>query len=139
MLKTGDEIVVKGEGMWRRGETGDLVLKVEVEMPDEAWALKLAEKCKASELESLLPRKRDARALDEPDEVDDVQVDRVRDAGAKEEEEQDVRFVTWPSTFSDRCANTYNTQERYHTGRGATYSDDDHEYETDGQPTCHQQ
>ena len=87
VLKTGDEIVIKNEGMWRRGETGDLVLTIEVEMPDEHWALKLAEKCKVGELENLLPRKRDARVLDEPDEVEDVEIDRVREAGAKDEHE----------------------------------------------------
>ncbi|KAK4698222.1 hypothetical protein P7C70_g8060, partial [Phenoliferia sp. Uapishka_3] len=57
VLKSGDLVVVKGEGLWRKGERGDLVLKVEVEMPSKDWATSLGS-TKLKQLESLLPPKR---------------------------------------------------------------------------------
>lgn len=60
--------------MWRKGEKGDLVLRVEVEMPDQEWALKLRGEGGVSLLEGLLPSKReDVQAPEETDEVELVE------------------------------------------------------------------
>lgn len=78
VLKTGDEVVVKGEGMWRRGEKGDLIIKVEVEMPNEAWAMGLKERKRVEALEKLLPSKREDLKMKEGEEVEEVElVERV--------------------------------------------------------------
>jgi DnaJ-class molecular chaperone len=42
VLKAGDLVVIKGEGLWRKGERGDLICKVEVEMPGADWAAGLS-------------------------------------------------------------------------------------------------
>lgn len=42
VLKSGDLVVIKGEGLWRKGERGDLICKVEVEMPSADWAAGLS-------------------------------------------------------------------------------------------------
>lgn len=38
MLKSGDQVVIEGEGWWKGGARGDLVCRIEVEMPGEGWA-----------------------------------------------------------------------------------------------------
>lgn len=38
VLKTDDEVCIKGAGMWRKGSSGDLICKIEVEMPGDDWA-----------------------------------------------------------------------------------------------------
>lgn len=38
MLKSGDEVVIEGEGWWRGAARRDLVCRIEVEMPGEGWA-----------------------------------------------------------------------------------------------------
>lgn len=43
VLKSGDELRIKGEGMMHKGEKGDLLLLVEVEAPTETWAKNLGE------------------------------------------------------------------------------------------------
>ncbi|KAL8277563.1 hypothetical protein RQP46_009995 [Phenoliferia psychrophenolica] len=71
VLKTGDLVVIKGEGLWRKGERGDLVCKVEVEMPGADWAAGLGPQ-KLEQLANLLPPKRadiEHNAM-ETDEVD---------------------------------------------------------------------
>ncbi|GAA5863629.1 hypothetical protein JCM8547_003673 [Rhodosporidiobolus lusitaniae] len=87
VLKSGDEVVVKDEGMLRKGRKGDLILKVEVESPDEAWAMRLAEMGGVDTLRGLLPSRRQdltATAVQEGKETDEVElVDKVE----KQEEE----------------------------------------------------
>lgn len=38
ILKSGDEVCVKEEGMWKSGRKGLLRIKLEVEMPGKEWA-----------------------------------------------------------------------------------------------------
>lgn len=59
VLKTGDEVVIEHEGMWRRGDTGHLVVKIEVESPSEEWAMGLAERGGVDTLRGLLPPRRE--------------------------------------------------------------------------------
>ncbi|GAA5820976.1 hypothetical protein JCM11251_001902 [Rhodosporidiobolus azoricus] len=86
VLKTGDEVVVKGEGMWRKGKQGDLIVKIEVETPSERWAMELAEKGGIDTLRGLLPPRRPDVAdqvVKEGKEIDEVElvakVDRPED------------------------------------------------------------
>ncbi|CEQ42068.1 SPOSA6832_03837, partial [Sporobolomyces salmonicolor] len=115
VLKTGDEVVVKGEGMWRKGERGDLVLRVEVEMPDERWAMGLAERGGTEVLRGLLPPRREDLSPKEEEkggEVDEVEL---------VEKKEDVDDEGW-----------------YH-GAGRPTDDDDDDDEFGGQPGCQQQ
>jgi hypothetical protein len=93
VLKTGDEVVVKGEGMWRKGRQGDLILKIEVETPTEEWAYQLAEKGGIDTLRGLLPPRRQdvgASAVAEGKETDEVVLEEKKER--VEDEEQWVRF-----------------------------------------------
>lgn len=58
-MKTGDQVQISREGMWRKGETGDLIVKIEVEMPREEWAMGLAERGGVDTLRGLLPPRRE--------------------------------------------------------------------------------
>lgn len=92
VLKTGDEVVVPGEGMWRKGEKGDLVLKIEVAMPDEQWAMGLAEKGGVDTLRGLLPPRRPdlVNTVEEGKDVDDVALEEKKDS--EDDDEQWVRL-----------------------------------------------
>ncbi|SCV74637.1 BQ2448_7666 [Microbotryum intermedium] len=73
VLKTGDKVLVKGEGMWKQGEVGHLVLEIEVEMPNEAWAMKIRDEKRAlDELERLLPNKR--QDVEHPENTSEVKL-----------------------------------------------------------------
>lgn len=50
VLKSGDWVIVKEEGMWKNGIRGDMWLKVEVEVPNDRWAM-----CLTAEQVSLDP------------------------------------------------------------------------------------
>lgn len=92
VLKGGDEVVVPGEGMWRAGRRGDLVLRVEVAMPDEQWAMGLAERGGVETLRGLLPPRRPDLAkvvVEEGKETDEVELEEKKEQ--PEEEEQWVR------------------------------------------------
>ncbi|GJN94447.1 hypothetical protein Rhopal_007527-T1 [Rhodotorula paludigena] len=111
VLKSGDEVVVPGEGMWRKGNQGDLLVKIEVAMPDEQWAMGLAEKGSVDVLRGLLPPRRpdlERMAVGEGKETDEVELAEKQER--PEEEEQ------W-----------------YH-GTGRPYDED-----AEGQPGCQQQ
>ncbi|TNY19315.1 hypothetical protein DMC30DRAFT_448066 [Rhodotorula diobovata] len=89
VLKGGDEVVVPGEGMWRAGRRGDLVLRVEVAMPDEQWAMGLAERGGVETLRGLLPPRRPDLAkvvVEEGKETDEVELEEKKEQ--PEEEEQ---------------------------------------------------
>ncbi|BGP03620.1 protein of heat shock protein DnaJ family [Rhodotorula toruloides] len=88
VLKTGDEVVVPGEGMWRKGEKGDLVLKIEVAMPDEQWAMGLAEKGGVDTLRGLLPPRRPdlVNIVEDGKDVDDVTLEEKKDSADDEEQ-----------------------------------------------------
>lgn len=88
VLKTGDEMVVKGEGMWRKGRQGDLILKIEVETPTEQWAMGLAEKGGVDTLRGLLPPRRPDLAevcVQEGKETDDVELEEKQERAEEEE------------------------------------------------------
>jgi len=92
VLKTGDEVVVPGEGMWRHGARGDLLVRVEVAMPDEQWAMGLADKGGVETLRGLLPPRRPDLGrvvVEEGKETDEVELEEKRDR--PEDEEQWVR------------------------------------------------
>lgn len=91
VLKTGDEVMVSHEGMWRKGETGDLVVKVEVEMPSEEWAMGLAERGGVDTLRGLMPpRREDLSRFEERKggEVEEVVLEEVK------EREEDESWVS---------------------------------------------
>ncbi|GAA6037514.1 hypothetical protein JCM8097_008229 [Rhodosporidiobolus ruineniae] len=82
VLKTGDEVVVKSEGMWRKGHSGDLVVKIEVETPSEQWAMDLAEKGGIDTLRGLLPPRRPDLAemvVKEGKETDEVELEEKKE------------------------------------------------------------
>ena len=86
VLKDGDEVSVSGEGMWRKGETGELVLKVEVEMPGEEWAMGLTERGGVDTLRGLLPpRREDLTKLEEGKEVEQVVLEERKDRNEQDE------------------------------------------------------
>ncbi|GAA5936436.1 hypothetical protein JCM3775_000820 [Rhodotorula graminis] len=89
VLKSGDEVVVPGEGMWRRGARGDLLLRVEVAMPDEQWAMGLAERGGVETLRGLLPPRRPDLGrvvVEEGKETDEVELEDKRDKPEDEEQ-----------------------------------------------------
>ncbi|GAA5985479.1 hypothetical protein JCM5350_004012 [Sporobolomyces pararoseus] len=114
VLKTGDEVMISHEGMWRKGETGDLIVKIEVEMPGEEWAMGLAERGGVDTLRGLLPPRREDLTKSEL-EKEGREVDEVELVERREPEED---------------------QSWYHGNGRATDEDD---YEGSGQPGCHQQ
>ncbi|KAM0789755.1 hypothetical protein ACM66B_006610 [Microbotryomycetes sp. NB124-2] len=81
VFQTGDKLVIKGQGMYRKSRRGDLIVDVKVEMPSEEWAFKLREtKDGLSKLEALLPAKR--VDIENPEETDEVEM-KVYDESAK--------------------------------------------------------
>ncbi|GAA5872061.1 hypothetical protein JCM16303_000963 [Sporobolomyces ruberrimus] len=114
VLKTGDEVMISGEGMYRRGEKGDLVVKIEVEMPKEEWAMGLAERGGVDTLRGLLPPRRE-----------DLAKNQELDKEGREVEE--VEFVERTEPEED--------QSWYH-GNGRATDEDDY---GGGQPGCQQQ
>lgn len=60
--------------MWKRGSNGDLVVKIEVEQPDEAWAIKLKEEGGVEGLAKLLQEKRPD--VENPKETDEVELEK---------------------------------------------------------------
>ncbi|GAA6060697.1 hypothetical protein JCM10212_005079 [Sporobolomyces blumeae] len=111
VLKTGDEVSISGQGMWRKGQAGDLVVKLEVEMPDEQWAMGLVERGSVDTLRGLLPPRREDLSKLEANEVEEVEFE------DRKEPEED--------------------QSWYHGNGRAT--DDDDQYHAGGPPGCHQQ
>ncbi|GAA6017754.1 hypothetical protein JCM10207_000485 [Rhodosporidiobolus poonsookiae] len=88
VLKTGDEVVVPGEGMWRAGRSGDLVLAIEVEQPTVEWAMGLAEKGGVDVLRGLLPPRRPdvaSMVVEEGKETEEVQLEEKKE---KQDEER---------------------------------------------------
>ncbi|GAA5901428.1 uncharacterized protein JCM6883_000210 [Sporobolomyces salmoneus] len=113
VLKTGDEVQISHEGMWRKGSTGDLIVKIEVEMPGEEWAMGLAERGGTDTLRGLLPPRREDLSKQE-----------------LEKEGRDVEEVE----LEERREN-HEDQSWYH-GNGRATDEDDYE---GGQPGCAQQ
>ncbi|KAM0749909.1 DnaJ-domain-containing protein [Meredithblackwellia eburnea MCA 4105] len=112
VLKTGDLVVVKGEGLWRKGVSGDLICKIEVEMPNKEWAEGLGVDALV-QLEKLLPPKR--ADIEHSGEIDDVELN-----------------VHVPKSGGSGSRGT----------NGNVYeSEDEDDYEEDGPsaPGCHQQ
>ncbi|GAA5926501.1 uncharacterized protein JCM15063_000293 [Sporobolomyces koalae] len=135
VLKTGDELVVSRQGMVRpttsrtRKERGDLIVKIEVEMPNEAWALGLVEKGMVDNLRGLLPPRREdlSRSTSNSNDESRPQVQEVelvdKQDGQNEAEDQEDDH-SW-----------YHGDRRT---RGAT--DEDYDEESYGaQPGCQQQ
>ena len=85
VLKDGDEVSVSGEGMWRKGETGELVFKVEVEMPGEEWAMGLTERGGVDTLRGLLPPRREDLSKLEGKEVDEVVLEERKDRNEEDD------------------------------------------------------
>ncbi|SGY84448.1 BQ5605_C009g05697 [Microbotryum silenes-dioicae] len=112
VLKSGDKVLVKGEGMWKQGEVGDLVLEIEVEMPDEAWAMKIRDEKRAlDDLERLLPNKR--QDVEHPQNT------------------KEVKLAEYVEGTRARSTGGY---------RRATESDEDEDEDEDEfGPSCHQQ
>lgn len=71
VLKNGDEVRIKGEGMIKGGEKGDLIVLVEVALPTAEWANDLGPE-KLALLESLLPPKREVGPEVYPEETDEI-------------------------------------------------------------------
>ncbi|GAA5985755.1 hypothetical protein JCM10908_007098 [Rhodotorula pacifica] len=122
VLQTGDEVIIKGEGMWRKGERGDLKCRIEVEMPTEEWAMGIAERGGTDTLRGLLPPRRvdlGEKGVEEGKETDEVELlptsEQTRKAGDQDDEED----YSW-----------------YH-GNGRPY-DEDRDYDDEG-PGCQQQ
>lgn len=84
-MKDGDEVSVSGEGMWRKGETGELVFKVEVEMPGEEWAMGLTERGGVDTLRGLLPPRREDLSKLEGKEVEEVVLEERKDRNEQDE------------------------------------------------------
>ncbi|BGP20133.1 hypothetical protein JCM10213_000783 [Rhodosporidiobolus nylandii] len=88
VLKTGDEVVIKGEGIWRKGQQGDLIVKIEVETPSEEWAMGLAERGGVDTLRGLLPPRRPDLAnvvVEEGKETEEVKLEEKVDQAEDED------------------------------------------------------
>lgn len=91
--------------MWRKGERADLVVKIEVEMPSQEWAMGLAERGGVETLRGLLPPRRPdlaAQAVDEGKETDEVELEEKVDKA----EEDDTSWVGSGSVSQSRGASS---------------------------------
>lgn len=73
--------------MYRRGEKGDLVVKIEVEMPKEEWAMGLAERGGVDTLRGLLPPRREDLAKNQELDKEGREVEEVEFVERTEPEE----------------------------------------------------
>lgn len=98
VLKTGDQVVIPSEGMWRKGERGDLIVNLEVEMPSEEWAMGLAERGGVETLRGLLPPRRPdlaKQAVEEGKETDEVELLERRER-SEDQDDADQDWVSAP-------------------------------------------
>ncbi|KAK4051588.1 hypothetical protein OIV83_002728 [Microbotryomycetes sp. JL201] len=85
VFQTGDKFVIKGQGMFRKTQRGDLIVEIKVEMPNEEWAFKLREVMDGlGDLERLLPPKR--ADVENPEETDEVKMQDVEESSKPKQE-----------------------------------------------------
>ncbi|KAK4056409.1 hypothetical protein OIO90_002552 [Microbotryomycetes sp. JL221] len=104
VFQTGDKLVIKGQGMYRKGSTGDLIVEIKVEQPDEQWAFKLRDiQGGLAKLEELLPSKRSD--VENPEETDEVELQELSTANSGSGANGGQEYWTRPETDDEDGAN----------------------------------